>query len=73
MLNAISLGCVSISNQEFKVRPEIVNVTSKELIFFPCSLLKQVNAVEVVIILIMPLQNCLFLMWLKILNSKFLI
>ena len=28
------LKCVSINNQECKVRPEIVNVNSKEPIFF---------------------------------------
>ena len=30
-----SLECISISNQECKVRPEIVNVNSKVPIFFP--------------------------------------
>ena len=29
------LECVSMNNQECKVRPEIVNVSSKELVFFP--------------------------------------
>ena len=27
------LGCVSMNNQEYKVRPEIVNVNSNELEF----------------------------------------
>ena len=33
-----SLKCVSINNQECKVRPEIVNVNSKEPIFYPYSI-----------------------------------
>ena len=33
-----SLECVSINNQECKVRPEIVNVNSNEPVFFPCSI-----------------------------------
>ena len=33
-----SLQCISLSNQECKVRPEIVNVNSKEPVFFPFSI-----------------------------------
>ena len=32
------LECVSINNQEYKVRPEIVNVNNNEPIFFPFSI-----------------------------------
>ena len=32
------LKCISISNQECKVRPEVVNVNSKEPIFYPYSM-----------------------------------
>ena len=32
------LECVSMNNQECKVRPEIVNVNSKEPMFFPFSI-----------------------------------
>ena len=32
------LECVSINNQECKVRPEIVNVNSNEPIFYPFSI-----------------------------------
>ena len=35
-LNALS--CISINNQEYKVRPQIVNVNSIELVFFPFSI-----------------------------------
>ena len=34
-----SLECVSISNQECKVRPEIVNVNSNDPIFYPFSII----------------------------------
>ena len=33
-----SLECVSINNQECKVRPEIVNINSNEPIFYPFSI-----------------------------------
>ena len=36
--NVNTLECVSISNQECKVRPEILNVNSKEPVFFPFSI-----------------------------------
>ena len=36
--SANSLECVSMNNQEFKVRPEIVNVNSDEPVFFPFSI-----------------------------------
>ena len=32
------LKCVSMNNQECKVRPEIVNVNSNESLFFPFSI-----------------------------------
>ena len=32
------LECVSMNNQECKVRPEIVNVSSNEPVFFPFSI-----------------------------------
>ena len=34
LLNVNPLKCVSMSNQEFKVRPQIVNVNSDESVFF---------------------------------------
>ena len=44
-LNAIQLSitsfkCVSMTNQECKVRPEIVNVNSNEPLFYPFSIKK---------------------------------
>ena len=58
------LECVSINNQKCQVRPEIVNVNSNEPIFF-LIVLKQVNAVVVVTISVIPAYNCVFLMLLK--------
>ena len=38
-LNVNSLKCVSINNQECKVRSEIININSNELLFYPYSIL----------------------------------
>ena len=32
-----SLNCISVNNQEFKVRPQIVNVNGDDPVFFPYS------------------------------------
>ena len=37
ILNVNSLECVSMSNQECKSRPEIINVNRDEPSFYPCS------------------------------------
>ena len=58
------LECVSINNQERKVRPKIVHVNSNEPIFL-LLVLKQANAVVVITISMTPMQNCVFLMLLK--------
>ena len=36
-LNAIPLSCISISNQECKTRPQVVNVNGDKPVFFPFS------------------------------------
>ena len=36
--NVIPLSCISMKNQECKVRPEIINVNSNEPIFYPFSI-----------------------------------
>ena len=64
------LECVSMNNQESKARPEIVNVNSKEPAFFSFLILVQVNAVVVAIISMTRMQNCVFLILLKIKMSK---
>ena len=33
-LNAISLSCISMKNQECKTRPQVLNVTGDEPVFF---------------------------------------
>ena len=60
-----SLKCISMNNQESKVRPQIVNVNSEEPVFFPFSS-KTSNAVVVVTISMIHMQNCVFLKFLKI-------
>ena len=55
-LNATTLSCISMSNQECKARPEIVNVNSNNPIFY-LLVLKQVNAVAIVIILMIHMQK----------------
>ena len=37
-LSVAPLKCVSINKQEFKVRPQILNSNSDELVFFPFSI-----------------------------------
>ena len=55
------LSCISITNQECKLRQQVVNVNGNDRVF---SLLvsKQVNAVVVATISIIHAQNCVFLM-----------
>ena len=43
-LNAIPLSCISMNNQEFKARPEIVNVSSNNSIFYPFSVKRSKNS-----------------------------
>ena len=51
-------------NQECRIRPQIVNINSEESFFLLA--LKQLNAVVVATISIIHMQNCVFLMLLKI-------
>ena len=37
-MNAVSLSCLSINNQECKTRPQVVNVNGDEPVFFPFSI-----------------------------------
>ena len=60
------LECVSMNNQKCKVRPEIINVNSNEPVFFILLVLKQVNVVVFVTISMIPMQNYVFLILLKI-------
>ena len=38
LVRATSLSCISMNNQECKVRPEIINVNSNEPVFYPFSI-----------------------------------
>ena len=38
LVSTSSLNCISMENQECKVRPEIINVNSNEPIFYPFSI-----------------------------------
>ena len=60
LLNAVPLSCISMNNQEYKVRPQVINVNGMILFFF-LLVLKQVNAVVVSTISIIRIQNCVFL------------
>ena len=59
-----ALKCVSMRNQECKTRPEITNINSNKPAFYPYSILVNKCSV-VVIILIIHMQNHVFLMLLK--------
>ena len=59
-LNAIPLSCISMKNQECKIRPEIININSNNPIFYPFSI--KINVVVIVIILIIHMQKLVFLM-----------
>ena len=58
LVSTTSLNCISMKNQECKVRPEIINVNSNVILL----VLKQVNVVAVVIILMIHMQKYVFLM-----------
>ena len=60
-----SLECVSINNQECKVRPEIVNVNSNKPIFYPFSI-RTSKCSESCNNINNPYAKLLFLMLLKI-------
>ena len=38
LVRTTSLNCISIKNQECKIRPEIINVNGNELVFYPFSI-----------------------------------
>ena len=38
LVSATSLSCISMKNQECKVRPEIINVNSNKPVFYPFSI-----------------------------------
>ena len=37
LLNVNSLECVSMKNQQYKVRPKIIKINSNNPVFYPCN------------------------------------
>ena len=75
LVSTTPLSCISIKNQECKVRPEIININSNNPIFYPFSIKinkcsgscnninsPYANVVVVVIIVIVRMQKFAFLM-----------
>ena len=63
--NVNPLKCVSVNNQECKVKSEIVNINSNEPVFFPFSI-KTSKSSGSCNNINDPYANCVFLMLLKI-------
>ena len=63
--NVNPLKCVSMNNQECRVRPKIVNINSNGPLFYPFSI-KTSKCSGSSIILMIPMQKYVFLMLLKI-------
>ena len=59
-----ALNCVSMNNQDCKLRQKIININSNEPSSYPYRL-KYVNAAVIVIISIIHMQNYVFLMLVK--------
>ena len=64
-LNKILLKCVSMNNQEYKIRPETLNKNSNEPLFI-LRVFLEINAKVVVIMLMIHMLNYVFVMLLKI-------
>ena len=64
-LNVNSSECVSMNNQECKIRAKKIDINNNESVFYPFSI-KVNKCSEVVIISIIRMLNCVFLMLLKI-------
>ena len=70
--NVNSLKCVSMNNQERKIRPEIINLNTNEPLFYPYSI-KIKNAKTVVIQSMIHMLKYVFLTTLKTQMLKYLI
>ena len=55
LISVSSLKCTSMKNQKYKVRPKIVDVSSNDPI------LRQINIVVIVIVLVIHMQEFVFL------------
>ena len=67
--SANALECVSMNNQECKIRTKIIDINNNEPTFYPFSISLnkciKINAVKIVTILRIHVLNCVFLMLLK--------
>ena len=69
LTSATSLSCISMNNEECKVRPEIINVNDNEPVFYPFSIktsncsgsCNNVNDPYAKIISMVHMQKCVFL------------
>ena len=59
------MSFISMNNQEFRVKPQIVNLNRDEPVLFPFSI-KTSKSVVVATISIIHMENCVFLILLKI-------
>ena len=69
-----ALESVSMNNQERKIRPEIINTNSNEPLFYNYSVkIDKCSGVVIISIVIVHMQNYVFLMLLKTSVLKYLI
>ena len=69
LTSATSLSCISMNNEECKVRPEIINVNGNEPVFYPFSIktsncsgsCNNINDPYAKIISMVHMQKCVFL------------
>ena len=64
LFSSNALDCVSINSQECKMRTKIIDINNNEPSFYPFSIV-YINAVVVVIISMIDMQNYVFLILLK--------
>ena len=63
ILNVNPLKCVSMNNQECKIRPQKININSNKPLFYTYSI--KINVVADAIISMIRMQNYVFLILLK--------
>ena len=69
LTSGTSLSCISMNNEECKVRPEIINVNGNEPVFYPFSIktsncsgsCNNINDPYAKIISMVHMQKCVFL------------
>ena len=57
LTSATPLSCISMNNQEFKVRPEIINANSDEPVFYPFSIKINKCKINVVVVVILMIHK----------------